>query len=97
VGTASASFQEAVIEVLVDKTITVARERQVRQILLAGGVASNGLLRQRLLERSPLPVLVPAPVLCTITRRWWPPAATPLPEGETGRPVLDVVPDLKLV
>jgi len=62
---AAASFQEAVIDVLVSKTVDVAREHRVRQVLLAGGVAANGLLRQRLKEGSPVPVLVPEPVLCT--------------------------------
>ncbi len=62
---AAASFQEAVIDVLVTKTVAVARECRVKQILLVGGVASNKLLRQRLVENSPIPVLVPEPVLCT--------------------------------
>jgi N6-L-threonylcarbamoyladenine synthase len=62
---AAASFQEAVVDVLVTKTIEAAKERRVEQILLAGGVASNQLLRRRLMENSPLPVLVPKPVLCT--------------------------------
>ena len=65
VADAAASFQEAVIDVLVTKTVGVAKERRVRQILLAGGVASNGALRQRLVDISPIPVLVPEPVLCT--------------------------------
>ncbi len=62
---AAASFQEAVVDVLVTKTVAVAREYGVRQILLAGGVASNKLLRECLAKNSPIPVLVPAPVLCT--------------------------------
>ena len=62
---AAASFQEAVIDVLVTKTIAAAKERRVKQILLAGGVASNQLLRRRLAENSPIPVLVPELVLCT--------------------------------
>jgi len=62
---AAASFQEAVVDVLVTKTIEAAKERRVRQVLLAGGVASNQLLRGRLVENSPIPVLVPEPVLCT--------------------------------
>ena len=62
---AAASFQEAVIEVLVTKTIAAAKEQRVKQILLAGGVASNGLLRRWLAENSPLPVMVPEPILCT--------------------------------
>ena len=59
------SFQEAVIDVLVTKTVAVAKEHRVKQILLAGGVASNSLLRHWLVENSPIPVLVPEPVLCT--------------------------------
>ncbi len=62
---AAASFQQAVVDVLVTKTIAAAREHHVRQILLAGGVASNSLLRQRLVENSPLPVLIPPLPLCT--------------------------------
>ena len=62
---AAASFQEAVVEVLVTKTVTVAKEYRVKHILLVGGVASNRLLRQWLVKDSPIPVLVPEPVLCT--------------------------------
>jgi len=62
---AAASFQEAVVDVLVTKTIAVAKEHRVKQILLAGGVASNERLRQWLVKNSPIPVLVPEPVLCT--------------------------------
>ncbi len=62
---AAASFQEAVVDVLVTKTVAVAKEHRVGQILLAGGVASNKLLRSRLAENSPIPVLVPEPILCT--------------------------------
>jgi N6-L-threonylcarbamoyladenine synthase len=61
----AASFQEAVIDVLVTKTVAVAKEWRVRQILLAGGVAANKSLRDWLVKSSPLPVLVPQPVLCT--------------------------------
>ena len=62
---AAASFQEAVVDVLVTKTVAAAGEYHVKQILLAGGVAANSRLRQSLAETSPLPVLVPEPVLCT--------------------------------
>lgn len=61
----AASFQEAVIDVLVTKTVAVAKELGVRQILLAGGVASNELLREWLVRNSPIPVRVPEPMLCT--------------------------------
>jgi N6-L-threonylcarbamoyladenine synthase len=65
VADAAASFQAAVIDVLVAKTVAVAKERRAKKILLSGGVASNGLLREQLVKNSPLPVLVPPPVLCT--------------------------------
>jgi len=62
---AAASFQEAVVDVLVTKTVAVAKQHRVKQVLLAGGVASNGLLRHWLVENSPIPVLVPELILCT--------------------------------
>ncbi len=62
---AAASFQEAVVDVLVTKTVAAAKEYRVKQILLAGGVASNKLLRQWLINNSPIPVLVPELKLCT--------------------------------
>ena len=62
---AAASFQQAVVDVLVTKTIAAAREHRIKQILLSGGVAANRLLRRRLQEESPLPVLIPEPILCT--------------------------------
>ena len=62
---AAAGFQEAVVDVLVAKTVAVAREHRVKQILLAGGVASNELLRQWLVKSSPIPVLIPPLKLCT--------------------------------
>jgi N6-L-threonylcarbamoyladenine synthase len=61
----AASFQEAVVDVLVTKTINAAKRTGARQILLGGGVAANHLLRQTMARRSPLPVLTPSPILCT--------------------------------
>ncbi|HID63755.1 MAG TPA: tRNA (adenosine(37)-N6)-threonylcarbamoyltransferase complex transferase subunit TsaD, partial [Anaerolineae bacterium] len=61
----AASFQAAVIDVLVEKTRTAAEEHQVKLIVLAGGVAANRVLRQQMAERSALPVLYPPPALCT--------------------------------
>ena len=94
----AASFQEAVVDVLVTKTVEAAREYQVRQILLSGGVASNELLRRRLAESSPLPVLVPEPVLCTDNAAMV--AACGYFRFKAGRVDgldLDVIPGLKLV
>lgn len=62
---AAASFQKAVIDVLVTKTVSLAREKGVNQILLAGGVAANSYLRRYLGEYSPIPVITPPVVLCT--------------------------------
>jgi len=64
----SASFQQAVVDVLVDNTLRAAKIRGVRNIALAGGVASNSCLRSLLKERASkegLCVYYPKPVLCT--------------------------------
>ncbi len=65
VADAAASFQSAVVDVLVAKTIEAARQLKVEQILLSGGVAANKTLTQQFLARSPVPVLIPPPRLCT--------------------------------
>lgn len=44
----AASFQQAVLDVLVQKTIHAAEQSGVDTILLAGGVAANGTLREQL-------------------------------------------------
>ena len=44
----AAAFQDAVVDVLVTKTVRAARALDVRQVLLAGGVAANLALRDRL-------------------------------------------------
>ena len=62
---AAASFQEAVVDALVTKTVAAAGKYGVKNILMAGGVAANGRLRQKLLQDSPLPVLIPPLKLCT--------------------------------
>jgi N6-L-threonylcarbamoyladenine synthase len=62
---AAASFQKAVVDVLVSKAVSLARELGVNQILLAGGVAANQLLRKQLAASSPVPVLIPSFILCT--------------------------------
>jgi N6-L-threonylcarbamoyladenine synthase len=93
----AASFQEAVVDVLVTKTLMLAKERRVKQILLSGGVAANGLLRKRLAENSPIPVLIPPPVLCTDNAAMI--AACGyyrLRSGKRDGLDLDVVPGLKL-
>jgi N6-L-threonylcarbamoyladenine synthase len=61
----AASFQDSIIDVLVEKARMAAEEHQVKLIILAGGVAANRPLRQQMAERSDLPVLYPPPALCT--------------------------------
>jgi len=62
-----ASFQAAVVEVLVEKTARAAERLGVPTVLLAGGVACNGVLREAARERmgQRSAVLWPRPVHCT--------------------------------
>jgi N6-L-threonylcarbamoyladenine synthase len=97
VADAAASFQLAVVDVLVGKTVEAARKLRVEQILLSGGVAANAMLREHLTVNSPVPVLIPAPQLCTDNAAMV--AACGyyhLREGEMSGYDLDVVPSLGL-
>ncbi len=61
-------FQEAVVDVLVSKTVRAARTVAARSIVLGGGVAANSVLRARLAaeaEALGIPLIVPRPGLCT--------------------------------
>lgn len=63
-----ASFQEAVAETLVDKTVAAARRFRVKDILLGGGVAANSRLRALMVRRGEaagFEVRLPARALCT--------------------------------
>ena len=64
-----AESQQAIIDVLVKKTIKAAKNYQANSILLSGGVAANPLLRDQLnLESHKIPNLkffVPETILCT--------------------------------
>jgi N6-L-threonylcarbamoyladenine synthase len=62
---AAAAFQDAIVDVLVTKTIQTAERIGVKQILLAGGVAANSALRSKFISDSPIPILIPPPILCT--------------------------------
>jgi len=61
----AASFQAAVVEVLVDKACRAAEEYRARTLLLAGGVAANESLREELRRQSPVSVRIPALEYCT--------------------------------
>jgi N6-L-threonylcarbamoyladenine synthase len=61
-------FQEAVVEVLVEKAVRAVREYGSRQLLLCGGVAANRGLRSALQERCAkegLELLIPPMEYCT--------------------------------
>lgn len=61
----AASFQMAVVDVLVEKTRLAAERYGAKQVLLAGGVAANAVLREEMSKRVPVPVFYPPPYLCT--------------------------------
>ncbi|RPJ99673.1 hypothetical protein FH5_03494 [Priestia endophytica] len=66
----AASFQESVIEVLVGKTLKAAEKYNVKQVLLAGGVAANRGLREELQKTfepfdKQLELIIPPLPLCT--------------------------------
>lgn len=63
-----ASFTEAVISILCENTIKVAKEKGYKKIVVAGGVACNTHLRERfknMCEKENLEFYFPEPVLCT--------------------------------
>lgn len=62
---AAASFQEALVDSLVEKTVRAAHEFGATEILLAGGVSANARLRAELSRVSQLPVRYPPLNLCT--------------------------------
>jgi len=64
----AASFQEAIVDVQVSKTIAAAKEKGVGTVLLGGGVVANSRLRERIEEAGSaagLRVLFPPLELCT--------------------------------
>jgi N6-L-threonylcarbamoyladenine synthase len=61
----AASFQEAVTDILVEKTARAAKEFGATEIFMAGGVSANQLLRQKMRKETDLPVRYPPLNLCT--------------------------------
>ena len=61
----AAAFQEAAVDVMATKAVAAVARYQAKGLVLGGGVSANTLLRQEVQRRSPVPVLVPAPRLCT--------------------------------
>ena len=53
------------MDVLVSKTLKAAKDYQVKEIIVAGGVSANQGLRESLTKRSDIPVLFPPMRYCT--------------------------------
>jgi N6-L-threonylcarbamoyladenine synthase len=64
----AACYQEAIVDVLVEKTIRASEHNAVSKIVVCGGVAANSRLRERFIEESRLrgfDVFIPPGFLCT--------------------------------
>ena len=64
----AASFLGTVVDILCEKTLDAAVEKNVKTIMLAGGVAANSLLRSQLAEKAAekgIKVIYPSMKLCT--------------------------------
>ncbi|MBP3880496.1 MAG: tRNA (adenosine(37)-N6)-threonylcarbamoyltransferase complex transferase subunit TsaD [Lachnospiraceae bacterium] len=64
----AASFQKAVVDVLVEHTIRAAKNLKIKRIGMAGGVASNSALRAAMQEacgREGFSLYIPSPIFCT--------------------------------
>ena len=98
----AAAYQEAIVSMLVGPTVRAAREMGAVSVLLAGGVAANRLLRERLAAElatlGDVPLFVPPPVFCTDNAAMIGAAAFPAAQaGRFADAALDVVPGLRLV
>ena len=63
-----ASYQEAIVDVLVEKTLAAAQKAEVSRVVVCGGVAANSRLRERFFDeggKRGLDVFIPPMVLCT--------------------------------
>lgn len=64
----AASFQEAVVDSLVSKTILAAKDYKINKVALAGGVASNSHLREGMelaCKKNGIRLFYPTPIYCT--------------------------------
>jgi N6-L-threonylcarbamoyladenine synthase len=61
----AASYQDAIVAMLIAPVVRAAREHHAASVLLAGGVAANRLLRERLAAAAPVPLFCPPPIYCT--------------------------------
>ena len=93
----SHELQESIVDVLVTKTLGAAEAFDCNGIIVGGGVAANGRLREQFHRQSTLPVFIPPPVLCTDNGAMIAAAAYHhLMSGESSGFDLDVDPSLRL-
>ena len=63
-----ASYQEAIVDVLVEKTIRAAMDNGIKRVVVCGGVAANGRLREKFAAAaatSKIKLFIPPIILCT--------------------------------
>ena len=96
----AASFEKAVVDVLVGNSVKALKEYGDRAFAIAGGVASNSMLRsemEKALGELNVKLYKPSPVLCTDNGAMIASAAYyRLLKGEISGLSLNAVPDLKL-
>jgi len=64
----AASYQEAIVDVLVEKTMRAAQDNDIRQVVVCGGVAANGRLREKFADaasKNKIDLFIPQIILCT--------------------------------
>ena len=93
----AAGYQEGIVDSLVSKTVEAVKEHYANGIIIGGGVASNQLLREEIADKSPVPVFIPRPNLCTdngamiAMTGWIKFKEKPSPQWD-----LDVIPGMKI-
>ena len=93
----AAGYQEGIVDSLVSKTVDAVKEHYANGIIIGGGVASNQLLRKEIADKSPVPVFIPRPDLCTdngamiAMTGWIKIKEKPSPQWD-----LDVIPGMKI-
>jgi N6-L-threonylcarbamoyladenine synthase len=94
----AASFQAAVVDALVIKTVRAATDNGARAVHLAGGVSANRALRKAMKEALDIPVRVPPTELCTDNAAMIAAAAHwHFINGRRDSLNMDVIPSLQLV
>jgi N6-L-threonylcarbamoyladenine synthase len=92
----AASFQEAIVDVQVDKTMRAAQETGAKTVLLGGGVVANTRLRERMQragDEQGVRILYPSIALCTDNGAMIAfAAALKFPDGAPGEPGFAIFP-----